>query len=463
MTRFAASSVLPVSSDELYRWHARAGAFQRLMPPWEQMRLLHQSGGISDGARVKFEIRQGPLWLRWEAQHSEHVEGRQFRDTMLRMSGVAWTHLHRFEPVTDDSARLVDEIDFTFPFGALGRLGTNPMLRKLRRLFAFRHRRTRDDLLRHAAFSHRSRLDVAVSGASGLIGAQLCAFLSTGGHRVRRLVRKAADAAAGEIAWDPARGQIDSAALEGVDAVIHLAGESIASGRWSAARKQSILASRLDSTRLLAETIARLERPPRVFVSASAIGFYGDRGEPVDESSGTGTGFLAEVCRAWEEATEPARAAGLRVVHPRIGMVLAAQGGALAKLLTPFRLGLGGPVGSGKQITSWISLDDLIGVLYWTLFDEAISGPVNAVSPRPIDNRNFVRTLGAVLHRPAVLPLPAFAVRLLFGEMGQRLLLDGAAVRPARLLAAGFPYLHADLETAVRSELGLLAVPEGFA
>ncbi len=462
MTRFAARSPLPVSADELYCWHARAGAFQRLMPPWEQLRLVQQSGGIADGARVAFDIRQGPVWLRWEAEHSDHIEGRQFRDTMLRMSGTAWTHLHRFEPAGDVNSQLIDEIDFTLPFGALGRLGTATMLRKLQRLFAFRHRRTRDDLLRHAAFAHRSRLDIAISGASGLIGSQLCAFLSTGGHRVRRLVRRNANSAAGEITWDPSRGEIDSKALEGVDAVIHLAGENIASGRWTAARKKSILTSRVDSTRLLAETIARLERPPRVFVSASAVGFYGDRGDPVDESSGTGTGFLAEVCRAWEEAAEPARAAGLRVVHPRIGMVVAGQGGALAKLLTPFRLGLGGPVGGGKQMTSWISLDDLLGVLHWILFDEAISGPVNAVSPKAIDNRRFVQTLGAVLNRPAILPLPAFAVRLAFGEMGQRVLLDGAAVRPARLLAAGFPFLHPEIETAVRSELGSLAPPEGF-
>jgi uncharacterized protein (TIGR01777 family) len=302
-------------------------------------------------------------------------------------------------------------------------------------------------------------LDIAVSGATGLVGRQLCAFLSTGGHRVRRLVRTAT-AAPGDIVWDPKRGTSDAAALDGVDAVIHLAGENLAAGRWSAARKREILDSRVQSTRLLSQTIAQMERPPRVFLSASAVGFYGDRGEPVDEHSGTGTGFLAEVCRAWEQAADPAREAGLRVVHPRIGMVIAGQGGALPKLLTPLRLGVGGTIGSGQQMTSWITLDDLIGALYWMLFDESLSGAVNTVAPRAVSHRELIRTLAGLLSRPALVPLPAFVVRLAFGEMGQRVLLDGASVVPQRLLAAGFSYLHPELSTALQAEIGTLPAPQ---
>ncbi len=294
---------------------------------------------------------------------------------------------------------------------------------------------------------------VAISGASGLVGAALADFLEAGGHSVLRLVRRPAGGAR-EISWDPRQGAIEAGKLEGIDAVVHLAGESIAGGRWTAARKERIRSSRVQGTRLIAETLAHLARAPRTLINASAIGYYGDRGaDPLDESSAAGAGFLADTCRAWEDATLPAERAGIRVVLLRIGVVLAAGGGALRKMLTPFRLGLGGPVGDGRQFISWIALDDLIGVIHHALFDTTLAGAVNAVAPGAVPNADFSRLLGRVLARPARLRLPKAVVSLAFGEMGRELLLAGARIEPARLARAGFCFRHGELESALRFEL----------
>jgi len=255
--------------------------------------------------------------------------------------------------------------------------------------------------------------------------------------------------------WDPESGALDSSALAGVDAVVHLAGESVAGGRWTEAKKRRIRSSRVDGTRGLAASLARLERPPRVLVSASAVGYYGDRGaELLREGSAPGTGFLAEVCQEWETATEPAARARIRVVRLRIGMVVSRRGGALAAMLTPFRLGAGGPVGGGAQWVSWIAIDDLVAAILHALDTASLAGAVNAVAPEPVQNRELARTLGRVLGRPALLPLPAFAARLLLGQMADELLLASARVEPARLQATGFAFRHPTLEDALRHELG---------
>jgi len=299
---------------------------------------------------------------------------------------------------------------------------------------------------------------VAVTGASGLVGSALVTGLTSAGHRVVRVVRGAGAASvAGQrlARWDPESGALEPSALAGADAVVHLAGESVAGGRWTEAKKRRIRSSRVDVTRRLAEALPRLERPPRLLVSASAVGYYGDRGsEILREDSAPGPGFLAEVCREWEAATDPAARAGIRVVRLRIGMVLSRRGGALGAMLTPFRLGAGGPVGSGVQWVSWIAIDDLVGAILHALATESLAGPVNAVAPEPVTNRELARTLGRVLRRPALLPLPAVAARLLFGQMADELLLASARVEPARLRATGFTFRHARLEDALRHELG---------
>ncbi len=453
MPTFVRRVSLPVPAAAAFAWHERPGAFERLAPPWQSIRVLERTGGITDGSRLVMATRLGPLTQRWVADHTGYVAGREFTDVQVSGPFAAWRHTHRVLPDGPTASVLEDEIAYTLPAAPMSELVAGGMVgRMLDRLFAFRHARTRNDLVRHAG---RPPLRVALTGASGLIGAQLAAFLSTGGHTVLPLVRRAPRPGTEEIAWDPDRGTIDAAGLEGVDAVVHLAGEPLAAARWTDAHKDRVRASRIDGTTLLATTLARLARPPRVLISASAIGVYGDRGDvALDETSPPGMGFLPDLCSAWEAATRPASDAGIRVVLPRIGIVLAGQGGALATMAAPFRLGLGGVVGDGRQVMSWIALDDLIGALHHLLFADDVHGPVNATAPGPVTNATFVRTLGAVLHRPTFLPLPAPAVRLLFGEMGETLLLGGARVLPRVLLASGFPFLHADLAEALRDELG---------
>jgi uncharacterized protein (TIGR01777 family) len=298
---------------------------------------------------------------------------------------------------------------------------------------------------------------VAITGSTGFVGAALAVALARAGGRVVRLLRTdTATLAPGEraVRWDPAAGTIDAGGLEGVDAVVHLSGERI-SGRWTAARRARIRESRVGSTQMLARTLATLERPPRTLVAASAVGYYGDRGDEIlREESAPGRGFLAEVCREWEAATEPAARAGVRVVHLRIGMVLSVKGGGLPALLRPFRLGLGGPIGPGTQWVSWITLDDLVGAVRHALATEGLAGPVNAVAPGAATNRVFARTLGRVLGRPALLPLPAPLARLLLGRMADELLLASARVVPARLEATGFAFADPALEGALRRLLG---------
>jgi uncharacterized protein len=294
---------------------------------------------------------------------------------------------------------------------------------------------------------------VAVTGAGGLVGSALVSSLRASGHRVIPLVRRAPRAGEDALGWDPSSGSITPAA-PALDAVIHLAGESIMGLRWTAAKKQHIRESRTTATRLLVQTLVRLPKPPAVLISASAIGYYGTRGDEVlTEDSRPGTGFLADVAREWEAATAAAIAHGVRVVNPRIGVVLSTRGGALAKMLTPFRLGVGGVVGGGTQWMSWIALEDVVGAIQHALATEALRGPVNAVAPGPVTNADFTRTLGRVLGRPALVPLPAFAARLAMGEMADALLLASQRVVPARLQASGYAFRHPSLEDALRSEL----------
>lgn len=294
---------------------------------------------------------------------------------------------------------------------------------------------------------------IAISGATGLIGRALADRLRSRGHTIRRMLRSATGLQAGDIMWDPARGHLRPQDLAGVTAVIHLAGEPVAQ-RWTPARKTAIRDSRVESTALLARTIAGLDGPRPTLLSGSAIGFYGDRhDELLDETSAAGTGFLADVCREWEAATAPAAHAGARVVHLRTGVVMDPAGGALAKVLTPFRLGVGGPVGTGRQWMSWIGLEDHLRAVEHIMWTESIVGPVNLVAPSPVTNAEFASTLGRVLARPAVVPVPAFAVQLLFGEMADATILAGQRVMPRTLVAAKFDFAYPSLEQALRHAL----------
>lgn len=295
---------------------------------------------------------------------------------------------------------------------------------------------------------------VAVTGASGLVGRALVARLENAGCLVRRLVRRPVQDSDTEIYWKPSAGEIDAGELNGVDGVVHLAGENIAGGRWTAERKRRIVESRVQGTRLLSETIAGLKSKPAVLASASAIGFYGDRGdELVDESSPAGNGFLADTCVEWERATAPAIEAGVRVAMVRVGLVLSPEGGLLGKVLPLFNLGLGSVLGDGRQAMSWITRDDLVRVFQEVLENPEINGPVNGTAPNPVSNREFTKTLGRVLGRPTILPAPAFLLRLAAGEAADEMLLAGARVIPTKLQRAGFEFESPELSAALRKVL----------
>ncbi len=300
-------------------------------------------------------------------------------------------------------------------------------------------------------------MNVLVSGATGLIGSALVSELENNGHRTVQLSRSR-PSSEGTIRWNPESGSLDPSRLEGTDAVVHLAGESIFSGptdRWTDQKKRRIMDSRDKGTRLLAETIAGLATPPAVMVSASAIGYYGDRGdELLTEDSPPGSDFLAEVCRAWEAAADPAREAGIRVVHPRFGLVLSADGGALGTTLPIFKLGGGGKIGSGNQWWSWVAFDDAVGSVVHALTDDAVRGPMNVGSPNPTRNAEYTKTLGKVLNRPTIFPLPAAAARLMLGEVADALLLASQRVEPATLEATGYEFRYPELDGALRHLLG---------
>ncbi len=297
-------------------------------------------------------------------------------------------------------------------------------------------------------------MNILISGSTGLVGSELVPFLATKGHSVTRLTRSKSGLESlpgvAEAYWNPNSKKIDISSLEGHDVVVHLAGENIA-GMWTEEKKNKIRKSRVDGTRLLSNSIAALSRPPKVFVCASAIGFYGNRGDEIlTEESSPGEGFLSEVCREWEAAAEPATKRGIRVVHIRIGIVLSPKGGALKTMLLPFRIGVGGTVGTGKQYLSWVAIDDLVGALYHNITNENLNGPVNVVAPNPVTNYEFTKTLGRVLNRPTLLPVPAFALRLLAGEMADEMLLASTRVEPKKLLASGYKFRHPELEGAMR-------------
>ncbi|MDT4954985.1 MAG: uncharacterized protein QOJ02_3123 [Acidobacteriota bacterium] len=295
---------------------------------------------------------------------------------------------------------------------------------------------------------------ILVTGSTGLVGSALALTLKAKGHQVVRLVRAAPKDSASEVFWNPEQGTLKAEELEGLDGVVHLAGESIAEGRWTDEKKTRIRESRIKGTRLLSETLAKLKQKPEVLVSASAVGFYGSRGDEIlDEQSASGSDFLAEVCREWELATQPAAQAGVRVVNLRFGVILSREGGALPKMLFPFRMGVGGKLGSGEQYMSWIALDDAVGAIEHALANDALRGAVNVVAPQAVTNHDFTKTLGRALSRPTIFPVPAFAARLAFGEMADSTLLASQRVEPARLKESGYAFKYPELEDALKHVL----------
>ncbi|WP_153555200.1 TIGR01777 family oxidoreductase [Roseimaritima sediminicola] len=455
---FEATLDVPVSRETLFAYHDAAGALQRLLPPWEPLAIEHSDQSLRVGSEVRMRGSLLGLPLRYTARHTQYEPPRLFQDVQAEGPFGFWRHDHRFEENGPNASRLIDHIEYGLPAGVVGRwAGAGLAERKLQQMFRYRHRVTLDDLSMQANRPLRP-LRIGVSGASGLVGTQLVAMLRMLGHTVDELVRGKAEQD-GEIAvWDDAfaadaAGNL--AKLRRLDAVIHLAGKPIADQRWTAAVKQQIRSSRVDKTRQLCQRLAELgpDRPD-VLLCASASGYYGDRGDQVlTETASPGDGFLTEVAQQWEAACGPAGDAGIRVAQLRFGIVLSPQGGALQKTLLPARFG-GGHLGGGKQWWSWIALDDVLGGIYHALVESQVQGPINFVSPQPVTNRQFTKTLAGVLNRPALVPAPAFALRMALGEMADSLLLASVRAVPERLQETGYTFRFADLQSALRHLLG---------
>ncbi len=442
---------LPVSAAEVWKWHEAPEAFGRLNPAWDPVEVVERSGGLGVGARTVIRMKLGPVPQQWVAEHTACEDGRMFQDTQTSGPFSRWVHTHRFLDQPGGGSVLEDEVDYALPMGFLGQAFGGPFAQTtLQRLFDYRHRVTTIDLERHARFADRPKLTVAVSGASGLLATALKAFLGTGGHTFRAMKRGQNGIA------------IDVAALEGADAVVHLAGAGVAEGRWTDQRKKEIVESRVSFTRALVDALGTLKQRPKVLLSGSAIGIYGERGdEVVTEASapgprgdGRGAAFLSKVCEDWEAEGLRAQKLGIRVGLLRTGVVLTTKGGALKELLPPFKAGVGGPIAGGKQWMSWICLEDTIGAIHHALFTDSLEGPINLVSPNPVTNSEFSKTLGRVLSRPAVVPVPAFALKLAFGEMAEGTVLPSLRVQPTALEKSGFTFVHPQLEQCLRFTLG---------
>ena len=463
MRTFTRRSSIPVSTEELFAWHARPGAFERLAPPWQNVELVRHDG-IRDGDRAILDLGAGPVSIRWDIEHRDYIEGEQFRDVQLSGPFARWEHTHRMLPHDVDLRQSVleDHVEYELPLSRVSHpLAGSFAENELVRLFAYRHRVTREDLARHKE-SGLPPIKVAITGSSGLIGRALAGFLLTGGHTVVRLVRSRSEVV--RLArsdqeqaayWNPDQGIIDPAALHGVDAVVHLAGASVIGGRWTRSRKARIMDSRIRSTRLLVDAMTAMDRPPAVLISASASGYYGDRGnENLTEGAPAGTGFLAEVCQAWEEAAQPVTNAGVRLCLARIGVVLSPQGGAL-KIMRPATLaGLGGTIGRGREWLPWIALDDVLYAFLHMIAREDLAGPFNLSSPQPATQRDLAEALGDILGRPSVIRVPPALLRLTAGRLASVDALGSTRMLPTRLANSPFRFAYPRLEDALSHVLG---------
>lgn len=449
---------MPCDSGFLFDWHNSPCAINRLLPSWEPVEIKKHPNKISLNEEVELIVAQGPLRIAWHLIHDDVAPGSYFSDSQVSGPFKSWKHIHKFQDINNNGSLLVENISFELPI--FNKLISDLFIKpKLKRMFDFRFRTIFNDISKHYKFKENKKMKVLITGSSGLVGSALSDFLSSGGHDVYKLVRSEAKKER-EISWlapqddnDPS--YLDPNDLEGFDAIVHLAGENIANKRWTKEQKEKIYNSRVYPTQLLAKTIAELKDPPKVFICASAIGFYGDRGEEeLDETSAPNDSYLSKTCIDWEAASKEISEHGIRVVNARFGIILDPKGGALAKMLPIFSIGGGGILGNGKQHMSWIALDDVLGGLLHCLMDEKIEGAVNFVAPSPVTNNEFTKVLAKVLKRPAIFPAPSFALKLVLGEMADALLLSSTRVKPVALERASYEFSFPNLESALRHMLG---------
>lgn len=455
MPTYTKESKFTIPADVLYQYHLRPGAFSRLTPPWESVVLEGKDDGVQPGDVRTLRIGPKPLAIKWVASHDEFIEGRQFVDRQQKGPFRSWVHRHRFEPDSSGGSRLIDEIEYSLPWGLpLGRL----VDRKLEPMFTYRHRQTARDLERIAGFpgpaspmeGEGKALRIGITGSGGLVGASLTSFLGVAGHQVVSLQRGFGSGEDGPVWWP----EPDLAGLEDLDAVIHLAGESIAQ-LWTSAVKEELYFSRVEGTKRLCRALSRLKNPPKTLLCASATGYYdvNQRG-PVGEWGEPGSDLLAEICRDWEAATGSAQEAGIRVCHVRLGLVVSSGGGIFGAQLPAFGMGLGAVLGDGEQVQSFIDLDDLVAVFYHLLNRADLSGAFNATAPYPNSQKVTAQALATALKRPLFLSVPESPVRMVLGNQAD-LLFKGLAVLPERLLASGFTFQAPTLWDSLVHQLAL--------
>lgn len=452
---FRYSSVIDAPAAEVFAWHERDGALERLSPPWDPLKII-MKGGISPGSITRMIMNECHVPYRWTALHTDYVKDSMFRDIQIYGPLKSWSHTHNFCGTRDGKCRLTDEIEFEAPFSYFGNFLLEGRIRsKLERIFRYRHETTASDIRQHSGFIKKyGTWKILISGASGLIGSNLIPFLTTGGHEVHKLVRRK-PLNNHEIFWNPSKGEINPHEIEDFDAIIHLAGENIGESRWTPEKKKIFIESRTKGTSLLAKTLNTLKNPPKVFISASATGFYGNRGDEIlNEKSSKGELFISDLCDAWEKSASENLGKSIRLVNARIGVVLDPRGGALARMLPLFKTGFGGKTGNGRQYISWISMDDVIGSLYHIMMNESVSGKINLVAPEPVRNKAFTSILSGILKRPAFFDIPENTLQFVFGQMADEILLSSCRSVPAKLEGTGYSFLKPDLEASLRHVLG---------
>ncbi len=451
---FTKSTKINVPVETLFAWHGRKGAIARLTPPWVPMKIISRNmDGIQKGVKVKFKIKLFKIPMIWESEHIEYKENNIFKDRQTKGPFTQWEHTHRFIPHGAISCIMEDRVEFKLPFGILSRPFYGLAKKRLKKIFGYRHGVLKYDLENHV--QKTKKLKVLISGASGTIGKALIPLLQTCGHEVIVLVRRKKDLSDHELFWDPYKGILDIERAGRIDAVINLNGIDISKGRWTEKQKKFIIDSRVIPTSLLARKIKNMSQKPETFITASAIGFYGNNTSGVvTEKDEKGDFFISRVCKEWEDASLEAQKAGVRTVMLRTGVVLTPVGGALAKMILPFKLGMGVILSHGRQYMSWISKDDEISAILFILENSNIQGAVNLTAPEPVTNREFSKTLAKVFSKKVYFTMPMFMIGLIWGQMGLETILASIRVKPEKLLNNGFRFQHKTLFFALKDMLG---------
>ena len=455
--RYIKETRINVPVEKLFAWHKQNSAISRLTPSWAPLKMIFRSNdGIEKGTIIRFRIKLFKIPMLWESKHIKYQENKIFKDVQTKGPFNRWEHSHIFKSDGIYNSIMKDKIKFQLPFGILSRPFYGFALKEFNRMFTYRHRVLKYDLENNYDLAGIKKR-IIVSGAGGIIGSALVPFLRTQGHEVIRLTRKKEQLLDDEIFWDPYKGILDLESKGKIDAVINFNGVNITDKRWTEKQKKRILDSRVISTQLLAEKTAGLEHTPDVFISSSAIGFYGNGGDRIlTENDLAGDHFISKVCTQWEKASIPGRENTLmRSVQLRTGVVLTPAGGALAKMMLPFKMGFGAKIASGRQYMSWISIDDVLSGILFILNHDQINGPVNLTSPCPVTNKEFSQALSRVFSKKLIFAVPEFMAKILWGEMGEETLLTSAKVIPEKLLDNGFSFQHKTLLPALKDLLGM--------